>query len=289
MGVIKFFQPQTLQEAMILLDKYKNSKVLAGGTDLALNLRRGDLHCDYIVSLENILDLKFIVENRDEVIIGARTTFDDMLKNKVIQMNFNSLINCSNTMGSPQIRNIATLGGNIINAGAAADAIPCLIILGGILVIESLKGRRLVLCENYFNDYIKNKIKEDEILISVIIPKIGYKNGYYKLGKRNSLAIARLSTGINMNIVNDKIQDIRICLGAVGRHPFRVTDLEKEALKKDVRWLFSNEAINYLGNAVEKSIGGRKTMVFKREAVGGVFKNAVNLALGDMDIGSERR
>ncbi len=279
MGLLEFFHPENLEEAKTLVYKYPKTKVLAGGTDLILNLRKDEVDCDYIVSIANILELKDIGEYEDRVVIGPMVTFSELMKSQVIKRNFRSLINCSSTMGSPQIRNAATVGGNIMNAGSAADTIPCIISLGGILVIESETGSRKILCEDYFNNYSVEKVRSNEILTSIILPKEGSQSGYYKLGKRNSLAIARISAALNLKINDNKIESIRVCLGAVGRHPFRAVTLEQASLKEEVQWLYSEEALSYLSDAVEKSIGGRKTMPFKREAIKGVFKEALSEAM----------
>lgn len=283
MGLVGFFHPKTLEEAKAVVYKYPRTKVLAGGTDLILNLRRGKVECDYLISLEEVEELSTIVDDGDYISIGAMTTFTDLLNSKTIRDNFNSLVNCSITMGSPQIRNVATIGGNIINAGSAADAVPCIIVLDGILIIESSDGIRRVTCEEYYNNFKEEKIKEDEILTTVVIAKTKASTGYYKLGKRNSLAIARLSSAVGVYTEGEIIKEVKICLGAVGRHPFRVTALEKAAINKHVQWLFNEEALNILSEAVEKSIGGRKTMPFKREAIKGVFKEALDNALAGSD------
>lgn len=279
MGLVDFFHPRTLDEAKILLHSHEGAKVLAGGTDLILNLRRGDVKCNYLISLDTIEELRNIVDVGEYINIGAMCTFTDLLYSEIINENFNSLVNCSTTMGSPQIRNVATVGGNIINAGSAADVIPCIISLDGILVFESVNGIRRVTCEEYFNNYSEEKVMKDEILTTVIIPKTKAMTGYYKLGKRNSLAIARLSSAVAINLEEDKIKEVKICLGAVGRYPFRAVDLEKLASNKDASWILKEEALNTLSEAVEKSIGGRKTMPFKREAIRGVFKVALKNAM----------
>jgi CO/xanthine dehydrogenase FAD-binding subunit len=178
-------------------------------------------------------------------------------------------------MGSPQIRNVATIGGNIANAGSAADIVPCIICLDGILVIESINGRRQISCENYFKNYSVERIKEDEILTQIIISKKNDLNSYYKLGKRNSLAISRVSVALSVKLNGDLIENISICLGAVGRFPFRAKSFEEKALNKNINWLFSEEALGILENEVFESIKGRKTMPFKREAIKGVYKEAL--------------
>jgi len=258
---------------------HSNLKLLAGGTDLVLDFKRNKVKCESIVSLGKISELKRIVDDEDEIYIGAMVTFSDLIENNIINNYCNLLLNCSMSMGSPQIRNVATVGGNISNGGSAADIIPCIISLGGILLIESEEAIRRVSCEEYFENYKEERLKENEILTHIIIPKTQNISGYYKLGKRNSLAISRVSAAVNLEIKKDRICAINICLGAVGRYPFRAKELEERSLGKDIKWLYSEEALEYLESIVEKSIEGRKTMPFKREAIKGVFKRALDNAL----------
>jgi len=277
--VLKIYSPKTIEEVKEYMKDHSNLKLLAGGTDLVLDFKRNKVKCESIVSLGKISDLKKIVDDEDEIYIGAMVTFSDLIENNIIKNYCNLLLNCSMSMGSPQIRNVATVGGNIANGGSAADIIPCIISLEGILLIESEEAIRRVSCEEYFENYKEERLKENEILTYIIIPKTQNISGYYKLGKRNSLAISRVSAAVNLEIKKDRICAINICLGAVGRYPFRVKELEERSLGKDIKWLYSEEALEYLESIVEKSIEGRKTMPFKREAIKGVFKRALDNAL----------
>ncbi len=277
--MLKIYSPKTIEEVKEYMKDHSNLKLLAGGTDLVLDFKRNKVKCESIVSLEKISDLKKIVDDKDEIYIGAMVTFSDLIENNIIKDYCNLLLNCSMSMGSPQIRNIATVGGNIANGGSAADIIPCIISLGGILLIESEEAIRRVSCEEYFENYKEERLKENEILTHIIIPKTQNISGYYKLGKRNSLAISRVSAAVNLEIKKDRICAINICLGAVGRYPFRAKELEERSLGKDIKWLYSEETLEYLESIVEKSIEGRKTMPFKREAIKGVFKRALDNAL----------
>jgi len=273
--VLKIYSPKTIEEVKEYMKDHSNLKLLAGGTDLVLDFKRNKVKCESIVSLEKISDLKKIVDDKDEIYIGAMVTFSDLIENNIIKDYCNLLLNCSMSMGSPQIRNVATVGGNIANGGSAADIIPCIISLGGVLLIESEEAIRRVSCEEYFENYKEERLKENEILTHIIIPKTQNISGYYKLGKRNSLAISRVSAAVNLEIKKDRICAINICLGAVGRYPFRAKELEERSLGKDIKWLYSEEALEYLESIVEKSIEGRKTMPF----IKGVFKRALDNAL----------
>ncbi len=277
--MLKIYSPKTIEEVKEYMKDHSNLKLLAGGTDLVLDFKRNKVKCESIVFLGKISELKKIVDDEDEIYIGAMVTFSDLIENNIINNYCNLLLNCSMSMGSPQIRNVATVGGNIANGGSAADIIPCIISLGGILLIESEEAIRRVSCEEYFENYKEERLKENEILTHIIIPKTQNISGYYKLGKRNSLAISRVSAALNLEIKKDRICAINICLGAVGRYPFRAKELEERSLGKDIKWLYSEEALEYLESIVEKSIEGRKTMPFKREAIKGVFKRALDNAL----------
>lgn len=277
--MLNFFKPNTIGETELLLDKYANSKLLAGGTDLILELKREKIKTENIIDMRRIAELKTIAEEKDKVILGSMVTFNQLLESSIIKNNFRSLSECAKSMGSPQIRNMATIGGNIINAGSAADIVPCIISLNGILVIESINGTRYISCENYFKNYSTEKIKDNELLMYINIPNKKEQSGYYKLGKRNSLAIARVSVAMSLKLKENIVENISICLGAVGRYPFKASEFEKQALGQNVEWLFTEEPLKLLENDVCESIKGRKTMPFKKEAIKGVYKEALRITL----------
>lgn len=272
-------KPSTIEEALRLKKSLTTSLFLAGGTDLTLNIKKNEITTKYLIDLNVVDDLKIISENELYIEIGSMVTFSELRENLIIRKYLNSLVNCAETMGSPQIRNMATIGGNIINAGPAADGIPCIMALDGILTFKSLDKVRNIACVDYFKNYSAERIKANELLTKILIPKKSILSGFYKLGKRNSLAIARLSTSIVLNIENDIIKDISISLGAVGRYPFRVEKTENLAKGKNISWLFDNEILTLLENEVVESIKGRKTMNFKKEAIKGVYKNALKRTL----------
>ncbi|MFL0245806.1 FAD binding domain-containing protein [Candidatus Clostridium stratigraminis] len=277
--MLNFLKPNSIEDAKAMLNEYANSKLLAGGTDLTLDLKREKLTTENIIDLGKITELKAITEDAASITLGSMVTFTEVLESSIIKNNFNSLIECAKNMGSPQIRNVATIGGNISNAGSAADVVPCVICLNGILEIESINGTRRISCEDYFKNYKTEKLKGNEILIAIKIPKTKELSGFYKLGKRNSLAIARVSAALSLKIEENTIKNISICLGAVGRYPFRAAELERQALGKNKEWLYSEEPLSLLENDVFESIKGRATMPFKREAIKGVYKEALRTAL----------
>lgn len=280
MEVLDIFRPKTIDEVKNLLVKYQNCILLAGGTDLLIDIKNGKKSGEYIIDLGNIKGLTKIKETRKEIILGSMVKFKDLCENKLIRKYYNSLYNCAKLMGSPQIRNSATIGGNIVNGAPAADLTPCLISLDALLFIESPNYERVISCEQYFMNYEKEKIKPDEILTKIIIPKKKSLNGFYKLGKRNSLSIARINCAVRMEVKKNKIESLALCLGAVGRYPFRVEEVEKICMGKTIDYLFSEDVLERLENIVYESIKTRASMPFKKEAVKGVFKRTIENAFG---------
>lgn len=277
--MIDIFKPKTLDEAKKILNSEENIKVLAGGTDLIINIRKNKYILDSLLDIGNIEELKNIEENDDSISIGARVTFRELKENEIIKKRCNSLYECSKTMGSPQIRNVATIGGNVANSASAADSIPCLMSLDSKIILESIDGIREVSLRDYFKNYNIEHLKKKEIITKFIIPKNKDISGYYKLGKRNSLSIARISVAVRLTLKEDIVKDISIVIGAAGKVPFEVTDVKRVIINEKKEALFENEILSILENSVYNSIKGRSTVEFKKEAVKGVYKQALYNAL----------
>lgn len=285
MSINEVLLPNTVEEAKMLLSQKKNIKLLAGGTDLLLGLNRGEVKAEYLIDLSKIHSIKGIKNFEHHIIIGCMTSFTDVKNSSLINEKFSALADCANMMGSPQIRNRATLGGNVANAAASADVVPCLLAMDAAFHIESDKGKRLVRCKDYFNEYEKNKVKENEILTEIIINKKSAATGFYKLGKRNALAISRLCAAVGLEVQNNIIKNFTLALGAVGRFPFRVSEVEAFLKERPVSYIFSSEVSIMLEDIVFESIKSRPTMPFKKEAVKGVYKQAVINALERTELG----
>jgi CO/xanthine dehydrogenase FAD-binding subunit len=281
MELVDVLEPKDLQEAKEMLNSLSTAKLLAGGTDLIIDLNKAEAETDsnYLIDLSKVNELKQIKCFAHHVIIGSMVTFTDILENNMFDNKFTCLRDCAELMGSPQIRNRATIGGNIINAAAAADIVPCLMGLNAVLIFESINSRRLVRCDDYFIKHEQYKIEQNEILVGIILNHRNAVSGFYKLGKRNSLAIARLSAAVSFNLDDNKVHNMKVALGAVDKYPYRVYEIEYLAHDKEYRYLLKKELLDILEERVYRSIKNRPTLPFKREAVKGVYSEAVKRAL----------
>lgn len=280
MESIIFHQPRYLGEAIQLLHETPNPALLAGGTDLIIDINKERKKVETVIDLSRIEVLKTITVNEIEIEIGSMVTFANLCENPIIKQEFFGLFLCAKHFAAPQIRNMATIGGNIINASAAADSVPVIMSLEGKFVFNSVEGERIICAVEYFSNYEKEKIKPHEVLTKIKLPRKGYLSGFYKLGKRNSLAIARINAAVSLKEKEGVVENINIALGAVGRYPFRVTEIEKICVEKPLSYLESDEVLIGLETAVYESIKNRPTMPFKKEAVKGVYILALQSALG---------
>src|SRR6478672_5618568 len=170
-----FYQPTTLQEASRLLrEKGPGGRFLAGGTDLVIAMKEKGLLPNYIVDLKRVPAISGIRENLDgSISLGALTTMYEIEISPLIKKKFHFLAQSAAEVGSIQIRNRATIGGNMANASPSADTSPALIALAATANIANAGGERKIALEDFFKGPGQNAMNADEILSEITIPKTG--------------------------------------------------------------------------------------------------------------------
>lgn len=275
----KYHQPAELEETLELLTGLSGSKkVLAGGTDLVLALRRQELSPNHIVSLKRLSQLKKIEIGHGEVHIGALVTFSELLESTIIKESFALLVEAAQQVGGPQIRNQGTVGGNIITASPAGDLLPPLLALGASVKLIKKGSERIVPLEQFLIGLGKTTILPEEILSEVFFPVLpnNTTSSFFKLGRRNSLAISRISMAVILfHDAKGLINDSRLVLGAVGIKPFRATLAEKSLKGCLPDSLLLEKAITSIAQSVSSSLGDRSSATYKKRAVQGVARQAL--------------
>ncbi len=219
----KVFTPKTLKEYFGIIKNLTNFKPVAGGTDLTVKIKEGELKCDFLVAINNISELKTIKIFNDEIYIGACNTFSELLSNSKIKK-LKALHNSMKSLGSPQIRNIATIGGNIANASPAADSIPALLVYDAVLTIGDGIKKYEISIDKFFVDFYKSVLKENELLLGIkIYAKDNLKSDFLKVGHRKSLAISR----VNVAYSHIERKNWKIAIGAVTPFPVRLKMIEE--------------------------------------------------------------
>lgn len=233
----EYLVPETLKEACALLNEYNGqAKVLAGGSDLIVKMKNGLLKPEYLVSLKNLDELKGVrYEPGVGVIIGSRTTHTMVVDNPILKDKFPSVSASAATMAAHQVRNIGTLGGNMVNAVPSADMPPILISLDAKARIVGPAGERTVTVEEFFVGPGRTVLASDEILAEIIIPEQATTgSNYIKFGLRKAGALAVVGVASSVVMDGDVVKDTRIVLGAVAPIPMRAKEAESVLRGKKV-------------------------------------------------------
>lgn len=239
-----FVRPGTLAEALDFLATHGVvTRVVAGGTDLMIALRRDDpalADVRYILDLTGLDDLKGISQEGNVIRIGALVTHSQLADSALLQRTVPFLGQAAFSVGSPQIRNRGTVGGNIMNASPAADTLPPLVALEARCRLVSRDGERdLPLTELLVGPYRTSR-RPEEILKEVYfhLPPVGTGFSFQKVGRRKALAISRLSVAAVVTLTNGVIGRARLGIGAAlptaGRLPTVESFLEGRVLDEQV-------------------------------------------------------
>lgn len=225
-----YLSPQTLDEALDLLNQHGgNTKVIAGGTDLIVDMKAGVANPKTIVNIKNLSDLKGIRSNAGGgLTIGALTTVYELSKSPTLGDLYPGLANAASRMASIQIRSLATVGGNLCTASPAADLASPLIALDASVVILSPSGERTIALEFFFIGPGKTVLHPNEILKEIILPAPVGSLDVRKHSLRESKDIAIVGVATRLLVEGDLCVDARIALSAVGPTPLRATSAEKQ-------------------------------------------------------------
>lgn len=275
MTLKEVYNPNSIKEVVELLGRYgKDAKIIAGGTDIVIELKNEKISPSVLIDISKIDEIKKIEDDGEYIKIGAATTFTEIVESDLFKDNLSGFNKACRMVGSPQIRNKGTIGGNIANGAAAADSAPPLICLESVVVLESINGTREILLE----DYYKNPIKSDEILTYVKFKKwnVNTKLTFAKLGLRKALAISRLTNALLIEMDNDeKIKHVRVASGALGKTPVREYDVEEYLLGKKIDDETIEGAIDTLRSSMENRLKGRSTLPYKSEAIRTTLREAL--------------
>lgn len=264
---MKVYQGDSIENVIRLLNGYENPRLIAGGTDFILSFKDNGIP-ELLIDISNIEELRRIVEKEDYIEIGAGVTFTQIVESELFEGKLYGFKKACRSVGSPQIRNRGTIGGNIVNCSAAADSIPPLICLDSTIVLKSSRGTRELKLEQYLQNYSEQKISNDELLTSIRFKKpIGTLN-FAKLGLRKALAISRISIATLIELEEERtIKSLKVSSGSIGRYPMREIEVENYLKGKRLTQNTLDEAIKGLQESMDKRLEGRSTLAYKRTAV----------------------
>ena len=274
-----YLAPKNLDEAVSLHESYGGrAKYIVGGTDVLVKIKEGKLAPDYLISLKGILDQErpYLNHETGELFIGAFLTHGAIEKSSIVRLNYPILHDAVKNIGSVQIRNVATIGGNLVNAVPSADGAIPLIALDGKAQIYGTKGRRSVDLGRFFLGPGQCDLDRGEILLEIVIPPPLPRTGgaYVKHGRREAMELPMLGVGTLLSLEEDNTTCAltRICLGVAAPTPLRCREAEKYLIGKTVDETSLAEAgrIAAEESRVRDSIRGLAW--YRREMVGVLVK-----------------
>ena len=239
MNWIDYQKPKAISDALTLLGQARGrGRVIAGGTDLTLQLRRGQYTADLLVDITGIEGLRQIREDDGWIHIGASVTHAEVAKNPLILKEAVALAEGCAQVGSPQIRNIATLVGNVISAQPAADGAIPLTALGAEMKVASKSGERWISIEEAYRGIGLSSVDaSSEVVTEVRFKKPGEKGRtrFFRMARRKALALPTLNGAVTvlLDSSSKRIQEARIALGPAAERPFRPRNAEAYLQSKE--------------------------------------------------------
>ena len=284
---IQYIRPKDLEEAVALLGQHKqNVAVIAGGTDVVPayqidSVRYKDIKV--LVDIRRLEPLNIIKKEDDGLLIGAASTFTQLNTDPLIKRHIPVLANAALCVGSHQIRNMATVGGNIVNNAPCADSVPSLLVYDAVLHIQSQWGKRKIPLADFLVKAYTTQLEPGELItgIKVPIPGDSYKGDFYKLGRRRGAAISRISLALLTNIEDGIIRDFRVASGAVTPIGKRFPEIEEAAQgKKADQELFKSLA-KRMGREIMEITGLRWSSPYKLPVVQQAFYQLLERVCGE--------
>ncbi|MBN1841484.1 MAG: FAD binding domain-containing protein, partial [Deltaproteobacteria bacterium] len=195
---LEYVKPDTLDEALVFLWEHgTETKIIAGGTDIMVDLRAGKLNVKYLMDISCIEEIAGIEAGNNALSIGSGVTLSEIHDSQIVGRYAPALQKASFKFASKQIRNIATIGGNIGNASPSADTVPPMIVHETVAILRHINGERRVSIEDLFVGPYRSAVRPEEIIVSFLL-KTGENlyADFQKIARRKALAIARMNMAL---------------------------------------------------------------------------------------------
>jgi CO/xanthine dehydrogenase FAD-binding subunit len=282
MGDFTYIRAHSLQEAAdYLAEPGPTNRILAGGTDLVNQFRSGEVECDRVVDIAHVPELK-VIHIDGEVRVGAAVTHGEIASNPALQQRVPLLAQACRQIGSPQIRNIATIGGNVVNAAACADTLPALVCLGAKAVVVNKSRKTLVPVGELVTGVNRTTLAGDSLVEAFVFdaPPADSRMDFQRIGRRRAMSIARLSVAAMGRLdEQERVALLRVVPGAAFARFRRATDVEEMLLGEEP----TAEGIRAAGQRMTELFlaesGGRWSAPYKEKTIAALTVRALNEVL----------
>ncbi len=282
MRAIKYAVPTSIEDAVAILDEHgENARMLAGGTDLIVQVRENQRDTEVFVDAKHIPELMELGSNGSGMTLGAAVPCYEIYNHADFVALYPGIADATRIIGSTGIQGRASVGGNLCNSGPAADTIPTLIIYGASCNIAGPGGRRSVPAEEFCTGPGTNVLEPNELLVSLSLPEPPANSGahYLRFIPRNEMDIAVVGAGAHLTLNGDAITAARISLGAVAPTPLFVEDAGAALIGKDANEDAFEEAAQLAREAARPINDMRGTVEHRKQLSYVLTKRALRGAL----------
>jgi carbon-monoxide dehydrogenase medium subunit len=291
MSEIQYQTAKTVKEAVkFMLAAKGKGRILAGGTDLLVQMKSGAVAPGVIVDVKKIPEMTTIVEKKGSFTIGAATPAAVIGEHKKLKKTWPGVVEAVNLIGSTQVQGRASAGGNLCNASPAADSVPALVAAGCIVAVQGPKGKRNVPVEKFNTGPGKTTLKPGEIVVSLTLPARpkNSSDAYLRLIPRTEMDIAVVGCGVSLTMKGDTCVAARVSLGAVAPTVLLVDKAAKALAgsKLDAKAL---DAAAAACSAACKPIDDKRGTIHYRTKIAGVLLKRATMIARDRINGIEHK
>ena len=266
-----YFQPTSLQEALELLAAHPEAKLIAGGTDVGVELNKLGRHYPVLVSVEYVCELRQLQETEAGLELGSALTLTEL--ERQLQGRIPLLETMLQRFAARQIRNRATLGGNLATASPVGDLAPVLLACDAALTLVSAEGERTLPLETFFTGYRTTVQRPGELIKAVTVPKrVERLEAVYKVGKRGADDISTVAAAFSLELSGNTIRSARLAYGGVAATPARAFEVETFLRGKPWNARTASEAATRLRALFTPLSDLRGSAEYRRALVGNLFE-----------------
>jgi carbon-monoxide dehydrogenase medium subunit len=271
----EYLMPSTLDEAISdFKDHIGEAKYIGGGTDLMNEIKTGKIKPKYLISLRHIKELNQITHSENELRIGSMVTHRALEFSKSLRPRFSAVIDAVSNIGTVQIRNVGTIGGNLCNASPAADSAPPLLVLDCRVITAGVEEGRSILLEDFFKGVNKTTLTSNELLVKILIPNPDEGSGSaFMKSIRAGADISKINCAVLVKRKDDNCEMCRIAFGSVAPTPIRLKTVEDFLKGEKVNEILIKNAGEMVSEAIKPITDIRSTAEYRKDISGVMFRD----------------
>lgn len=282
----EYFKPTSLHEALLFLEKVGEAgKVIAGGTEVVIYLKTRRISPKYLIDISDLKELEYIKENEKFLSVGSLNTHSTIEKSSLIKKRAHILGDSASQIGTVQIRNMGTIGGNLANASPAADTATPLLALGASLELMGTSGKRVVPIETFFIHVNKTLLQSNELLTEIQIPYSSPNTGaaFMKIGRRATHDLSIVNVATTVTIAEDVCKNVCIALGSVAPTPIRAKKAEAFLKEKTLEKATIKKAAEIALEEIQPISDVRASAYYRKEVSKVLVRMTIQKAIDEIE------